>query len=197
MVLVMPTSARTPQSFRRAARILEEAFFLAQDKILLDRLREMRRMAETKEALADVSGIANDAILTRLVELDVKPEIVAALVVVPLIEVAWADGTVDPEEHEAVLAHANAQGIQPGSIEHDLLERWLTHRPEPRLLEAWQSYIRGLCEILSIEDRHVLKEELLHSTRMTAQASGGFLGVGSISSLEQEMLDKLSASFCS
>ena len=35
----------------------------------------------------------------------------------------------------------------------------------------------------------LLQEELLHATKVTAQASGGFLGIGSISSSEQDMLD--------
>jgi hypothetical protein len=192
----MPGQARSTQSFQRAAQILQDAFFLEQDTILIARLRAMKAMAETKEALAAVSGISSDVILSRLVELDVKPEIVAALATVPLVEVAWADGEIAPEEREAVLAHANAQGIRPGSMEHDLLECWLAHRPEPKLLAAWQAYIQGLCESLSPEERVLLKQELLHSTRTTALSAGGFLGMGRISSGEQEMLDKLAASFC-
>jgi hypothetical protein len=41
-----------------------------------------------------------------------------------------------------------------------------------------------------------LREELLHATKTTAEASGGFLGIGRISRAEQEMLDTLAASFC-
>jgi hypothetical protein len=184
------------ESFGRAARRLEDAFFLAQDSVLIERLRALQKMQETKEALAAVSGIGNDAILSRLVELDVRPETLAALATVPLIEVAWADGDIAPEEREAVLAHANGQGIRPGSIEHELLERWLTHRPGSALLEAWQTYLAGLCERLDETERELLKGELLHATMATAQASGGFLGIGSVSSSEREMLEKLARSFC-
>ena len=184
------------ESFGRAARLLEDAFFLVQDSVLIERLRAMQKMEESKEALADVSGISNDAILSRLVELDVRPETVAALAAVPLIEVAWADGGVDPAEREAVLSHANGQGVRPGSIAHELLERWLTHRPESTLFEVWQTYLTGLCERLDENERVLLQEELLHATKVTAQASGGFLGIGSISSSEQDMLDRLAASFC-
>jgi hypothetical protein len=192
----MSRSARTIESIEGASRILEDAYFLEQDTILRERLQAMKRLAETKEALASVSGITNEVVLQRLVELDVKPEIVAALATVPLIEVAWADGTIDPAERETVLAHANAQGIRPGSTEHDLLERWLTHRPDPKLLAAWQAYLQGLCERLSPEERVLLREELLHATKVTAEAAGGFLGIGRISRGEQEMLDTLAASFC-
>ncbi|MBM4118352.1 hypothetical protein FJ251_11560 [bacterium] len=178
-----------------ASRRLEEAFFLEQDKLLIERLRAMKKMAETKEALAAVSTITNDAVLARLVELDIKPEIVAALAAVPLVEVAWADGKIDPAERKAVLAHAAGQGIAPGSIEHSLLERWLEHRPEPQLLQAWAAYIDGLCERLSVEERRLLRDELLRSTRGTAAASGGFLGLGRVSAREKAVLERLSGSF--
>jgi hypothetical protein len=191
----MSASVRSSSSFRSAARFLEEAFFIRQDAVLIDRLRAMKQMAETKASLSDVSGISNDVILERLVELDVKPETVAALSAVPLIEVAWADGEVDADERKAVLAHADAKGIQPGTIEHELLDRWLTHRPEPKLLEAWQTYVKGLCETLDDEEKALLKQELLRNAQATAEASGGFLGIGRISKSERAMLDTLAGSF--
>ena len=197
MVPLMAGSARNIEPLHLTARKLEDAFFLEQDRIIIERHRAMKKMAETKEAIAAVSGISNDLVLARLVELDVRPETVAAQATVPLVEVAWADGKIDRAEREAVLAHANAKGISPGSTEHELLEQWLTHRPEPGLLAAWQAYIQGLCESLSPEERTALREELLHATRTTAEAAGGFLGVGRVSSKEQEMLDTLVASFCS
>jgi hypothetical protein len=191
----MINDPRSRESFQNSTRRLEEAFFLEQDKILIERLRAMKKMAESKDALRAVSTIENDAVLTRLVELDIKPEIVAALAVVPLVEVAWADGKIERGEREAVQEHARSQGIAEGSIEDALLERWLEHRPEPRLLEAWQSYIQGLCEQLSPTERGLLKDELLRSTRSTAAASGGWLGLGRISAREQAVLDRLVASF--
>jgi hypothetical protein len=174
---------------------LEESFFLEEDRILRERLRAMKKLAETKESLSSVSGITNDAILTKLVELNVKPETVAALAAVPLVEVAWADGKIETAEREVVLKHANNLGIAPGSVEHELLERWLTHWPEPNLLSAWQTCLQGICETLNPEDRVILREELLHATKSTAEAAGGFLGLGRISAAEKRVLDSLSASF--
>jgi hypothetical protein len=187
---------RSLESFDRAARLLEEAFFLEQDRVLVDRLSAMRKLAETKEALSSVSGITNDAILSKLVQLNVKPETLAALAAVPLVEVAWADGKIEAAEREAVLKHANGLGILPDSVEHALLERWLTHRPEPNLMTAWQTCLQGLCESLNPEERALLRQELLHATRSTAEAAGGFLGVGRISASEKRVLDSLAASFC-
>jgi hypothetical protein len=185
----------SPKAFDRSAGLLEDAFFLEKDRILRERRRALHELAETKEAISSVSGITNDVILTRLVELDVKPETVAALAAVPLVEVAWADGKIDADERAVVLEHANNLGITPGSVEHELLERWLTHRPEPSLLTAWQTCIKGLCESLGAEERALLQAELLHATRATAEASGGLLGLGRTSPAEKRVLDSLAASF--
>jgi hypothetical protein len=184
-------------TFDRAAGLLEDAFFLEEDRILRERRQAMRELAETKEAISSVSGITNDVILTRLVELEVKPETVAALAAVPLVEVAWADGKIDPAEREVVLEHTNNDlGIAPGTAEHALIERWLTHRPEPSLFTAWQTCLNGLCEALDSKERALLQAELLHATKATAEAAGGVLGLGRTSSLEKRVLDRLAASFC-
>lgn len=183
------------KTIHKRAQVLEGAYFLERDKNLVERHRQMKEMAETREALAAVSGIKNEVILNRLVELNVKPEIVAALATIPLIEIAWADGKLDSEEKKAVLSHVSEQGIKAGSLEYDIIESWLTNRPDRKLLSAWQAYIKGLCEELSEDERKILKDELLRCTRAIAEASGGFLGLGKISFGEQKMLKKLEDSF--
>ncbi len=44
------TGSKNPKDL--AASALEDAFFLEQDRVLIEKLRAMKRMAETKEALA-------------------------------------------------------------------------------------------------------------------------------------------------
>src|SRR5512138_3311508 len=127
-------STRTAQSFVTSGRGLEDAFFLEQDRKLIARRAELARLAETKEALASVSGIKNQDVLQHLVELNVRPETLAALSAVPLVEVVWADGHVDDEERKVVMQFAAAQGITEGSVARELLERWLAQRPPAKLL---------------------------------------------------------------
>jgi hypothetical protein len=187
---------RPTGSFTVSGRSLEDAFFLQEDRLLVERRIELHKMQKTKEALAEVSGIKDQGILEQLVRLGVGPETLAALALVPLIEVVWADGRVDEKERELVLAHANKQGIQAGSIEHDLLDRWLRQRPGKELLEAWRQYVDALCSRMDEAARGKLKNELLRDVRAAAQASGGFLGLRAISSQERAVLDKLESSFC-
>jgi hypothetical protein len=150
-----------------------------------------------KAVLAEVAGIRDDHVLQKLVDLEVGPETVAAIALVPLVEVAWADGTLDAKERQAVLAAADAQGIVSGTVESALLASWLSQRPEPKLIEAWQHYVRGLCGMMAEAERQGLKRDILERARTVATASGGFLGIGKISDAEQEMLGKLEATFAS
>jgi hypothetical protein len=170
---------------------LEDAFFLEQDRKLIENLKRLREMEETKQALAEVSGIRDDAVLRKLVELNVRPETVASLTLVPLIEVAWASGKVDEKERQAVLAEAQSVGWAADSIGYQLLERWMTHRPGPELLDAWLTYTRSLSDEFPPEQRQFLKVGLLERLRRIAEASGGLFGLGRISTAEQAMIDKL------
>lgn len=187
---------RSTDTFVATGRSLEDTFFMEQDRKLRASKAELTKMAETKEALASVSGIKDQAVLQKLVEINVRPETLAALSAIPLVEVVWADGKVDADERKVVLEFAAKQGVTVGSVAHSLLERWLEHRPEDNLLAAWQAYVAGLCERLSPAERQSLKTELLRNAHAAAAASGGFLGIGSVSGKEKELLEKLEKSFC-
>ena len=180
---------------KKAAQNLEDAFFLQEDNKLLERLKKLRLMEETKENLSKVSGIKNDALLIKLVELDIKPEIIACLALFPLIEAAWADGEIDPKERAFVERAAKENGFGNDENQMIIINQWLTHKPETRLLKAWKVYIHGLCERLTEPERLQLKTELLGRARAVAEATGGFLGLMSISHQEQEVLDDLASCF--
>ena len=175
---------------------LEEAFFYEKDSVLIENLKKIRRMEETKEALSEVSGIRNDAVLQKLVDLEVRPETLASLSVVPLVEVAWADGKIDEAEKDAVKRAAKQVLPDDAAIDLALIDRWLDVKPPDSMLEAWIHYIEGLSEALSDQERADLKECLIGQARAVAEASGGFLGLTSkISATERAMLDKMGAAF--
>jgi len=115
--------------------------------------------------------------------------------VVPLVEVAWADGMLDAKEKQAILERAEKSGITAGSIEHDLLRSWLDHKPEPKLLTAWTHMVQGMCEQLTSEQMTTLRTGLVERARAIAKASGGFLGVGSVSTAEEDMIRQLESAF--
>jgi hypothetical protein len=178
--------------FLSSGRELEDAFFLAKDKMLMEQQAILKKMKETKDSLREASGIENDAVLQKLVDLNIPPQIVASLALIPLIEVAWADGAIQKKEKEIILkaAHCNSK------VDQALLTQWLVNKPEPQLLEAWTHYVRGLCESLTPVEKKLFRETLLAHAYDVAGAEGGILGLGSkISKKERDVLDILGKAF--
>lgn len=177
-------------------KVLIDAVFFEQDQQLRKAFRERMEKLERREQLAQISGIRDEAVLDRLVQLEIGPETLAAMEVVPLVFVAWADGKVQTKEREMILAVAQAAGIQPQDERHPLLEHWLKRRPGADMIEAWKHYIKGLCQHLDSEEIQRLQHELLDRARMVANAAGGILGFGEkVSPAERSVLDSLEQAF--
>lgn len=177
-------------------RTLEDAFFRKQDAILIEQFHKMEKMKKTKAALQQVSGITDEAVLDKLVALNVRPETLASLAMIPLVEIAWADGSIGDKEREAILKASAEKGFAKGSIDYALIESWLTHRPPTSMLDAWVQYIQGLCSSMDKTQIARLRDELVGHARDIAEAGGGFLGlVSKISDAEQIMIDRLKAAF--
>lgn len=176
-------------------KALEEEFFARHERELVERVRREAEEKERKEALAEASGIRDVEVLDRLAALGLDAGSVAALGLVPLVEVAWADRELHEREREAVMQAAGEAGADEGSAAHDLLISWLDTRPGPDLLDAWKGYVAALVESLDQEERRALRDGILNRARAVAQAAGGFLGVGKISDAEQKKLEELEAAF--
>ena len=170
------------------ARALEEAFFTKENARLLEELRGKKR----REELREVVQIEDDEFLDRLIELGINPETVLALTLVPLTAVAWADGKLDDSEREAVIKAAEEKGISPGTPGHQLLETWLSQRPDQELLEAWKKYVRGIWETFNDEERRRMRKTTLDRALAVAESAGGFLGLTSkVSASEKAVIKQL------
>ena len=184
------------ESFAGRRSELEEKFFREKDAELIRAMREKTATMERKKALSDASGIEHDELLDQLDQLKISAETLAALSLLPLVAVAWADGELHDKERAAVLTSAEQAGLDKDHAGHDLLEEWLKRKPDKKLIEIWYDYTSTLCEILSPEARAELCEDLVDRTRSVAMAAGGILGFGSkISKAEQAVLDKLARAF--
>jgi hypothetical protein len=187
--------ADTPQILGDKVRTLEDEFFRKEDQRFIQQLRELQEKAVSREALGKVSGIKNETILEKLFQLGIRAEVVAALALVPLVEVAWADGAIDERERREILARGEKSGIAPGSPAHALLQSWLERKPEPKLLSAWIHMVEGLCQQMTPEQVRALRAELIERARAVASASGGLLGVGKVSAAETDMIQQLESAF--
>lgn len=184
---------RDTQVLADRKKALEEQFFARQERELVEQMRRKAAQTDRREALAEASGIQDPEILDRLVALDLDGATVAALGLVPLVEMAWADGAVHEREREAVLRAAEQAGTTRETAAHVLLESWLDRRPEPALLDAWKDYAGALAASLPGAERQALRHDLLDRARTVAEAAGGFLGVGKVSDAEEAVLEELEA----
>ena len=96
-------------------KALENQFYEKENK---DKLAAMKSKLDTqasKEDLRKVSGMTDDAVLDKLVHLGMTANTIAALSLVPLIQVAWADGTIQDNERTAILQGAHGKGLEKGT----------------------------------------------------------------------------------
>ena len=177
-------------------KALEDAFFREQNARLVEALRAKQAQTEQKNALSGVLGVRDDSILAPLVELGVRAESVTALVLAPLVAVAWADHRLEDHERQAILAAEQHYGIAPESEAGKLLASWLEARPHESLLEAWSTYVSALCKVLKPAERDRLREEIVGRSERIAEAfKKTFLRAGAPDPAEEAVLATIRAAF--
>ncbi len=183
-------------AFETRRKELEEAFFAQHNQKLLEHLKELKKQSLTKAAIGAMSGISDEKVLDKLVALKLNAETLAAFMLYPLVEVAWADGVADAKEKKAVLDGCHKLGIASGTEAHRLIESWLEQRPPASLHAAWDAYVRALVKTIPAHDKDALKKSILGKAKDVAEASGGILGLPpKVSKEEAAVLKKLEASF--
>lgn len=174
---------------------LEDQFFHKQSQENLETLRKQLAQQTSKEELRKASGMTDDAVLDKLVELGIGADTVMALSLVPLIFVAWADGKIQDEEREAILQGAQKKGIAKDTPAFALLAQWLSQQPAESLFGTWESYIKALSGKLSAQETAQLQAQVTRFARFVAESAGGFLGLGKISGAEEGALARIEAAF--
>jgi hypothetical protein len=176
-------------------RALENQFFEKENQKKLEAMRAKEAAQATREELRKASGMTDDAVLDKLVVLGLKTNTIAALSLVPLIEVAWADGEIQDNERNAILQGAHGKGLEQGSDGYDLLQSWLRKKPTSELFDAWDAYIKALASQLNDEQNKLLKNQIVGFAKMVAAAAGGFLGIGKVSAGEEKVLSRIESAF--
>ena len=160
------------QGIHSRGRVLEEMFFHKQNSILMEKKQQLQKLERDLKTVSGISGISDEAVLRKLVELNVQVEVLATLLVVPLIEVAWADGKIKKGDREAILHAAEGAGVHGGPHHSGLFEHWLDAGPPKGFLESWIFYMQGLCQLLTPDERRALESDILSRARRIADAGG-------------------------
>jgi uncharacterized tellurite resistance protein B-like protein len=184
------------EGFDKRRKAFEEEFFQKQSQKLVDKLRETLQQKQTREELAEVTGIHDAGVLDTLMSMHIAKDTFAAFALYPLVEIAWADGRVDEKELKAFLVAAAEHGIAPGSPAHAALEEFVKNTPREEARKAWYAWAAELNLKLDAAERRKVREGLVKRARAVAEASGGILGLGNkISANEQRVLDAIERAF--
>lgn len=181
--------------FDERRKSLEEAFFKERDQQLLAKLRGEMAAFEERQKIAHASGIVDEKVLMDLVKAGVGAESLLAMRVVPMVEVAWCDGSVESAERAAVLNAAASLGIHPGSAAHDVLDRWLQERPDDRVVTAWKEYVKALTKLLPTDTASDIRNHMVDRCTRVATAAGGFLGLTTISQHERAKINEFASAW--
>lgn len=120
------------------------------------------------------------------------PETVMLLHLVPLLQVAWADGGVSNRERALIVEAARTHGIEPESVADTQLATWLVERPSADFFEQTLNVIGKILRARPVDERDTAQHDLLAYCRAIASASGGVLGLGKVSAEEETALARIS-----
>jgi hypothetical protein len=175
---------------------MENAFFAERDKALLEKLKADLGGDDATSKLKSVTGIEDDAVLAALAKINISPETLTSVSLIPLVVVAWSDGVIQDAEKTAILKAAVESGIEQSTPAYSILENWLANKPESDLLDSWKSYVGAVKESLDGPSLGQLKSSVINRATKVAEAAGGFLGLGNkVSASEQTVLDELTKTF--
>jgi hypothetical protein len=185
----------TEVTLEERGRALEDQFYEKENAEKLAAMKSKLDTQRSKDELRKASGMTDEAVLDKLVHLGLKANTIAALSLVPLIQVAWADGEIQDNERTAILQGAHGKGLEKGTDGYELLQAWLARKPSDELIEAWEAYIKALASQLNDEQNRLLKNQIVGFAKMVAASAGGFLGIGKVSASEEKVLARIEAAF--
>ena len=139
--------------------------------------------------------MTDDELHRELAALGLDRETYRAVLLLPLVQVAWADGAVQAQERELILRVAGDNGLLDGNL-GAVLRRWLDQAPTADQIH------RGQQLLVALTYRHRgLGADLGPGTLATveglctqvAKAAGGVFGVlFSVDASERRVLDTIS-----
>lgn len=156
--------------------------------------RERQLEALRREELGGIAAVLQSDVdvAQEAIELGFDRETARILHLLPVIQMAWADGSVQDVEREKLLELASNAGIAKGSPAYDYLELLMEREPSPLYFQRTNNLIARMLE----QDSAALGgDDLMKHVEAVASAAGGFFGLGKISREERELIAKLHALF--
>ena len=168
------------------SRLAEDAYFRRKDAEILDRAREIERVARERAALAQALGALDADACEPLFAQGLRASTAELVEWLPAVEVAWVDGADEAERH-ALRVHVTVEGraSAEGMV---LLDGWLTQRPPEEFFLAGRGAIKARLGGLDADEREDVVARIVALCEATGRAAGGYFGLGSLSSNERHQI---------
>lgn len=179
--------------FGQRGRALEEEYFRKKNKELLEKLHRAATQDQSRRDLGAKAGTDDPEVLKELEALGFTPETVTLLPLVPLVQMAWAEGGVTGAERTLLVKLARERGIAEGSAADRQLVNWLTDRPRPEVFARAMPLIGAMIGASSSRQESFTTDDLIRQCEAIAAASGGMFGINKISAEERALLAAIAA----
>jgi hypothetical protein len=160
------------------SRRREDEFFYKRDQELILTARRQAESETQFHELMAVTGIRDHQTLQDLQRFDYNPQTVHLLELMPLVQIAWSDGSVNKLERERIFKIARLEGIETGDPTWHRLAQSLETRPSDEFFQATLRGLRASLEGLPAEDRRRRDRKRIMHCKSVASVSRGFLGFG-------------------
>jgi hypothetical protein len=174
------------------SRSAEEDYFRKRDQELIEKMRQAAASDRARQDMGARTGLQDPEMLKELEALGFTPDTVDLLPLVPVVQMAWAEGGVTTPERDLLLKVARARGIAEGTAADRLLAEWLTRQPQPQVFARATRLIRAMLESPP-EQAQLTAADLVRYCEQIAAASGGLFGLNRVSREEQALLATLAS----
>ncbi|MFN0123330.1 MAG: hypothetical protein ACKV2V_22745 [Blastocatellia bacterium] len=164
--------------FKDRERGMEEAYFRRQEQELIEKMRARRAAEAAREEMAAATGIVDDEMLSHLQDMGFNRDTVSLLHVIPLLQVAWADGKVQSGEADQLIRIARLRGIAADSVADQQLAKWIETRPSEEFFTQSLGVVRAMLAAMPDIHGSANRRDLVAFSIAIASASGGILGFG-------------------
>jgi hypothetical protein len=171
----------------------EEDYFRKRDRELIERMRQAAAAEQSRRELEAKTGLQDPEMLRDLQELGFTPDTIALLPIVPILQVAWAEGGVSEAERKLIIQLARARGIAAGSAADGQLSEWIERRPSADVFSSATRLIRAMLDRPTEAVGDLSADDVIKYSEGIASASGGLFGIGKISAEERATLAQIAA----
>jgi hypothetical protein len=170
-------------------RTQEDAYFQKRDRELIEQMRQRAKAQQQLRELGEQVGVTEPELSRELAEMGFTPETVKLLPLIPILEMAWAEGKVTEAERKLVVDAARGRGIEAGGTADRQLADWLDRRPEDSVFRHAGRLINALVESGGRFD--ITPDDIIKYCEAIADASGGLFGIRRVSSEERATLSRI------